>query len=115
MSGKVAPVHEFPIDQPISLGISACLLGAKVRFDGGHKHDLYLTQTLGQYFEWVPVCPEVELGLGTPRETMRLEKADGGVRMVMPKSGRDLTDAMREYAMTGMSIPCSTPSGSLKC
>jgi uncharacterized protein YbgA (DUF1722 family)/uncharacterized protein YbbK (DUF523 family) len=99
MSSQETPIREFSIDKPIRIGISACLLGEKVRFDGGHKHDRYLTQTLGQYFEWVPVCPEVELGLGTPRETMRLEQAEGGVRMVMPKSGRDLTDAMREYAM----------------
>ncbi len=100
MSSQVPPIREFRIDQPIRIGISACLLGEKVRFDGGHKHDRYLTQTLGKYFEWVPVCPEVELGLGTPRETMRLEQADDGVRMVMSKSGRDLTDSMREYAMT---------------
>ena len=100
MSRQETPIRELSIEQPIRIGISACLLGERVRFDGGHKHDRYLTQTLGQYFEWVPVCPEVELGLGTPRETMRLEQAEGGVRMVMPKSGRDLTDAMREYAMT---------------
>jgi uncharacterized protein YbgA (DUF1722 family)/uncharacterized protein YbbK (DUF523 family) len=98
MSSQEDSIREFSIDQPIRIGISACLLGEKVRFDGGHKHDRYLTQTLGHYFEWVPVCPEVELGLGTPRETMRLEQAEGRVRLVMPKSGRDLTDAMREYA-----------------
>jgi uncharacterized protein YbgA (DUF1722 family)/uncharacterized protein YbbK (DUF523 family) len=100
MSSQETPIREFSIDQPIRIGISACLLGEKVRFDGGHKHDRYLTQTLGQYFEWVPVCPEVELGLGTPRETMRLEQAEGGVRLVMPKSGRDLTDPMCVYATT---------------
>ncbi len=83
---------------PVRIGISACLLGEKVRFDGGHKHDRYITLTLGQYFEWVPVCPEVELGLGTPRETMRLEQGDSEVRMIMPKSGRDLTTPMRAYA-----------------
>jgi len=48
----------------IRIGISSCLLGEQVRFDGGHKHDRFLTNTLGQYFEWVPVCPEVELGWG---------------------------------------------------
>ncbi len=100
MSGKVTPIREFSFDQPIHIGISASLLGEKVRFDGGHKHDRYATQTLGQFFEWVPICPEVKLGLGTPRETIRLEQADGGVRMVMPKSGCDPTDAMRKYAMT---------------
>jgi uncharacterized protein YbgA (DUF1722 family)/uncharacterized protein YbbK (DUF523 family) len=82
----------------IRIGISSCLLGEQVRFDGGHKHDRFLTNTLGQYFEWVPVCPEVELGLGVPRETIRLVQIDGGVGLVMQKSGRDLTEEMRDYA-----------------
>lgn len=98
MPGKIEPISNASISQPIRIGISACLLGEKVRFDGGHKQDRYLTQTLGRYFEWIPVCPEVELGLGTPRETMRLEQIQGGVRLVMPKSGRDLTAPMREFA-----------------
>jgi uncharacterized protein YbgA (DUF1722 family)/uncharacterized protein YbbK (DUF523 family) len=85
-------------EEPIRIGISACLLGRKVRFDGGHKHDRYLTDTLGQYFQWVPVCPEVEVGLSTPRPTMRLESAEGEIRMVMPKEGRDLTRDMRRWA-----------------
>jgi len=82
----------------IRIGISSCLLGEQVRYDGGHKHDRFLTDTLGQYFEWVPVCPEVELGLGIPRETIRLMQIDGGVGLVMQKSGRDLTEEMRDYA-----------------
>ncbi len=56
----------------IRLGISRCLLGDEVRFDGGHRRDDYLTDLLGRYVEWVPVCPEVEAGLGTPRDVMRL-------------------------------------------
>jgi len=91
-------LHTDTASRPIRIGISSCLLGEKVRFDGGHKHDRYITATLGEYFEWVPVCPEMELGLGAPRETMRLEQGNAGVRLVMPKSGRDLTGAMREYA-----------------
>jgi uncharacterized protein YbgA (DUF1722 family)/uncharacterized protein YbbK (DUF523 family) len=83
---------------PIRIGVSACLLGEKVRYDGGHKHDRYLTETLGPYIEWVPVCPEVELGLGTPRDTMRLELVEGAIRMIMTRSGRDLTASMRAYA-----------------
>ena len=55
----------------IKVGISSCLLGMKVRFDGGHKHDRYLTETLGRYFEWVAVCPEVDIGMSTPRENIR--------------------------------------------
>jgi uncharacterized protein YbgA (DUF1722 family)/uncharacterized protein YbbK (DUF523 family) len=88
-----------PSQNLIRIGISSCLLGEKVRFDGGHKHDRYLTDTLGEYFEWVPVCPEVELGLGTPRETMRLEQSGDETRLIMPKSSRDLTQSMREFAV----------------
>jgi uncharacterized protein YbgA (DUF1722 family)/uncharacterized protein YbbK (DUF523 family) len=86
--------------KPIRIGISQCLLGEQVRFDGGHKLDRFITKTLGQYFEWVPVCPEVELGLGTPRETLRLIQLEEGIGLVMPKSGRDWTRQMNEYAKT---------------
>jgi len=82
----------------IRIGVSACLLGEAVRFDGGHKRDAYLVDTLGRYVEWVPVCPEVELGLGTPRETLRLVRMGGEIRMVMPKTGADHTAAMRAFA-----------------
>jgi uncharacterized protein YbbK (DUF523 family) len=58
--------------EKIKLGISTCLLGEKVRFDGGHKWDRFLTDTLGQYVDYVPVCPEVECGFGIPREPFRL-------------------------------------------
>ena len=56
----------------IRLGISSCLLGEKVRYDGGHKLDHFITETLGKFVEFVPVCPEVECGLGIPREAMHL-------------------------------------------
>src|SRR5512138_2013851 len=88
----------FEPSRPIRIGISSCLLGKKVRYDGGHKLDRYLTDTLGEYFEWVPVCPEVEAGFGTPRETMRLVQADDQVRLVTLKSGSDLTAPMEDYA-----------------
>jgi uncharacterized protein YbgA (DUF1722 family)/uncharacterized protein YbbK (DUF523 family) len=83
---------------PIRVGISACLLGQEVRFDGGHKRDRYLTDTLGKYFEWVPVCPEVELGLGTPRETLRLAGDPGNPRLVFCKTGGDITAGMKAWA-----------------
>ena len=83
---------------PIRVGVSACLLGAAVRYDGGHKRDRYLTDVLGRYFEWVPVCPEVEVGMGTPRPAIRLVRGDPGVRLVEPKVGRDWTRAMEAYA-----------------
>lgn len=80
------------------VGISACLLGQEVRYDGGHKRDAFLTDSLGSYVEWVPVCPEVELGMGTPRPPIRLERHGGEIRLVMPSTGGDYTDAMRAYA-----------------
>lgn len=82
----------------VRLGISRCLLGEQVRFDGGHKHDPFLTRTLGEHVEWVAVCPEVEAGMGIPREPIRLEEGEGDVRLVAPRSGRDLTDVMVRYA-----------------
>ena len=62
--------------RPIRVGISSCLLGEAVRFDGGHKRDAFLTGTFGAFVEWVPVCPEVECGFGTPRESMRLVRVE---------------------------------------
>jgi uncharacterized protein YbgA (DUF1722 family)/uncharacterized protein YbbK (DUF523 family) len=83
---------------PIRIGISACLLGQPVRFDGGHKRDAFLTGTFGRFVEWVPVCPEVECGLGTPRETMRLVKNGDAVRLLTVKTGVDLTSKMERFS-----------------
>ncbi len=83
---------------PIRIGVSACLLGQEVRFDGGHKRDRFLTDTFGRFVEWVPVCPEVELGMGIPRESVRLEQDATGLHLVAPKSGRDWTQPMRSFA-----------------
>ena len=80
----------------LRLGISRCLLGDEVRFDGGHKRDGFLTDVLGQYVEWVPVCPEVEAGLGTPREAMRLIGDPQHPRLVTGKSGTDHTSAVEK-------------------
>ncbi len=82
----------------IRLGISRCLLGERVRYDGGHKHDPYLTQTLGQYVDYLPVCPEVECGLPIPREAMRLVRTPQGVRLLTQKTGIDHTDRMLAWA-----------------
>lgn len=89
----------------IRIGVSACLLGENVRYDGGHKKNDFLTGTLSRFVTWVPVCPEVELGLGTPRPTLRLVEVDGDVRMIEasgPRSkdtaGPDRTAAMRAWA-----------------
>jgi uncharacterized protein YbgA (DUF1722 family)/uncharacterized protein YbbK (DUF523 family) len=79
---------------PLRLGISRCLLGDEVRFDGGHKRDNFLTDVFGRYVEWVSVCPEVEAGLGTPREAMRLVGDPQEPRLVTIKSGTDHTRAL---------------------
>jgi uncharacterized protein YbgA (DUF1722 family)/uncharacterized protein YbbK (DUF523 family) len=84
--------------EQIKIGISACLLGEKVRYDGGHKLDKYITDTLGLYFEWVPVCPEVEYGLPVPREAMHLIGDPVSPRLVTIRSGVDHTDGMKKRA-----------------
>jgi uncharacterized protein YbgA (DUF1722 family)/uncharacterized protein YbbK (DUF523 family) len=80
------------------IGISSCLLGDEVRFDGGHKRDTFLTQVLDPYVEWVRVCPEVDVGMGVPRETLRLVRVGGDTRMVTTRTGVDHTDSMRAWA-----------------
>ena len=84
----------------LRLGISTCLLGENVRYDGGHKRNRFLIETLGAYVDWMPVCPEVEMGLSTPRPPIRLERADGGgVRLVMPSTDEDLTARMNQFTI----------------
>jgi len=82
----------------LKLGVSSCLLGNNVRYDGGHAHDRYLTDTLGRYVEYVPVCPEVECGLSVPREAMRLVGDVNNPRLMTVQSGKDYTDAMVRWA-----------------
>ncbi|MBM4121149.1 MAG: DUF523 and DUF1722 domain-containing protein [Nitrospira sp.] len=83
---------------PIRIGISHCLLGAEVRFDGGHKRDSFLADTLSQHVQWVPVCPEVEAGFGTPREAMRLVGPSDEPGLVTIRTGRDLTPEMHRFS-----------------
>ena len=83
---------------PIRVGVSACLLGQQVRFDGGHKRAPFLTDTLAGFVEFVPVCPEVELGLGVPRPSLRLVGDPAEPRLVERESGADHTDAMGAYS-----------------
>jgi len=88
--------HETPT---LRVGISACLLGERVRYDGGHKRDAFLADVLGQHVEWVAVCPEVEVGLGVPRPPMRLVRGRGAtIRLVVEATHDDLTARMRAYA-----------------
>lgn len=82
----------------IRLGISSCLLGEKVRYDGGQKLDHFITETLGKFVEFVPVCPEVECGLGIPREAMHLSSSPEGPRLVTIRTQVDHTERMRAWA-----------------
>ena len=82
----------------IRIGVSQCLLGEEVRYDGGHKRDSFLTEGLSAYVEFVPVCPEVESGMGVPREAVRLEGSVDAPRMVGRRSGTDHTEAMTAFA-----------------
>lgn len=84
----------------IPVGISSCLIGDNVRFDGGHKRDAYIVGTLAQYFDFRPFCPEMGIGLGVPRPTMHLIKKDNVVRCVVIKNPEhDFTDSLRDYAL----------------
>ena len=80
----------------VRLGVSACLLGQEVRYDGGHKRDSFLTDTLARFVQFVPVCPEEEAGFGTPREPMRLERQTGAIRLLTVSTRRDVTTQLRD-------------------
>jgi uncharacterized protein YbgA (DUF1722 family)/uncharacterized protein YbbK (DUF523 family) len=84
--------------QKIRLGVSSCLLGDEVRYDGGHKRDAFLVGTLGPFVEWVPVCPEVEVGLGVPRPAIRLVGSASTPSLVVEKTGEDITVPMQRWA-----------------
>ncbi len=82
----------------IKIGVSSCLLGNNVRYNGGHAHDRFITGTLGEFVEFVPVCPEVECGLGVPRLTMHLKGDVENPRLVTTKTGEDHTERMVSWA-----------------
>jgi len=86
------------VQDRVRIGISACLLGEKVRFDGGHKKDEFLVSHFGRFVEWVPVCPEFEIGLGVPRESLRLVDQGRGVQLIAPRSGSDHSEAMQRWS-----------------
>ena len=111
--------------EKIKLGISTCLLGKNVRYDGGHKLDRFLTETLGQYVEYSPVCPEVECGLPVPRESMRLEGDPDSSRLVTIRTKQDLTERMIQWArkrvaglekegLCGFIFKCDSPSSGME-
>jgi uncharacterized protein YbgA (DUF1722 family)/uncharacterized protein YbbK (DUF523 family) len=86
------------MEERIRMGVSACLLGQQVRYDGGHKHDRYITDILGEYLEFVAVCPEVEAGFSIPRETFRLVGDPENPRLVTTRSNVDHTERMLAWA-----------------
>lgn len=82
------------------LGVSACLVGDEVRYDGGHRRYPYLVEVLARYFTLVKVCPEVEVGMSTPRETVRLEGRAEAPRMIASETSRDWTPEMNRWSRT---------------
>ena len=90
----------FDFNERPLLGISACLLGKKVRFDGGHKNNKYVQTLVTEHVVAVPVCPEAEIGLGVPRPPIQLRKMNGKVRLVVSKTiDLDLTEKMHDYSV----------------
>lgn len=86
------------MEKKIKIGVSSCLIGNKVRFDGGHKQDHFLTQTLSKFVEFVPVCPEIEIGLPVPRETLRLQKIGGEVKLIFNRLKEEITQKMEKFS-----------------
>lgn len=86
------------MEKTIKLGVSRCLLGEKVRYDGGHKLDRFITETLGKYAEYVPVCPEVECGFPVPRDSFRLVGRPDSPRLISVKTKKDYTETMLRWA-----------------
>lgn len=95
---RPVPRPDVASGPPLILGVSACLLGRAVRYDGSHKLDRWITEELGRFARFVPVCPEVEAGLGVPREPMRLTGDPAAPRLVTIHTGRDLTDRLQRWA-----------------
>jgi uncharacterized protein YbgA (DUF1722 family)/uncharacterized protein YbbK (DUF523 family) len=86
------------MEEKIKIGVSSCLLGKEVRYNGGHSLDRYVTGTLGDYFTFVDVCPEVEAGFGIPRETLRLVGDPAAPRLITTKTGKDFTGRMQNWS-----------------
>jgi len=88
---------ESPPPPRLRVGVSSCLLGEKVRYNGGHKRNAFVVDTLSAWCDWIPVCPEFEMGLGAPRESLRLVGEAASPRLIAPASGTDHTAAMRRF------------------
>lgn len=92
------PGSKFGFHEKIRVGVASCLLGNPVRFNAGGKFDGFIVNSLGRYFDWVPVCPEVEAGLGVPRESMQLRLVGGHVRLLTTLTKKDLTDKLNKIS-----------------
>ncbi|NNF96000.1 MAG: DUF1722 domain-containing protein [Halobacteria archaeon] len=83
----------------IKIGVSSCLMGEEVRYDGGHKRNIYLTGTLTRYFDFKPICPEAAIGMGIPRPPIRLVESEFGIQAVGVKDlSLNVTDKLREFS-----------------
>jgi uncharacterized protein YbgA (DUF1722 family)/uncharacterized protein YbbK (DUF523 family) len=94
----MSPPSPAIIEQPVRIGVSSCLLGQAVRHDGQHKRDPFVCDVLAPQVQLIPICPEVELGLGVPREPIRLLSDGAGSRLVAVRTGRDLTREMTAWS-----------------
>lgn len=83
---------------PFRIGVSRCLLGDEVRYDGGHKRDSFVVDVLGRFVEWVPVCPEIEAGMETPREAIHLVGDPRAPLVMTIRSGQDMTPMMTTFS-----------------
>ena len=88
--------------EKLKLGVSACLLGEKVRYDGGHKRDMFITETLGRQFELLRICPEVECGLPVPREAMQLVGDARSARLITIETRVDHTEQLLRWLEEGL-------------
>ena len=98
MTGTTLPPVAGRNAAPLRLGVSACLLGEEVRWDGGHQREAALVEGWGAQVDWVPVCPEVEMGLGVPRDPIQLVRTAEGIQLQIRSSGRDQSAAMGGWA-----------------
>ena len=99
----------------IKIEISSCLLGNQVRYDGQHKYDHFLVKSLGEFMEYIPVCPEVECGLPVPRDAMRLVGDSSDPRLVAIKTKIDLTEQMRKWGENKDLSPCRRSCTKKRC
>jgi len=108
-------IANSPVNSPaIKVGISSCLIGQEVRYDGGHKQSKYCQQVLANYFDFQPICPEMAIGLGTPRRAIRLIKDEELIRVVASDGSFDVTEKMHDFSVK--TSPSLTPlSGYILC